>query len=64
MAGPFLTDVSKSWNLDQAAHNPFVHLSLQRAGDPTEIVGAALFLASDASSFTTGSILRADGGFP
>ena len=64
MAGPFLTDVSKSWNLDQATHNPFVHLSLQRAGDPTEIVGAALFLASDASSFTTGSILRADGGFP
>ena len=28
-----------------------------------EIVGAALFLMSDASSFTTGSILRADGGF-
>jgi len=35
-----------------------------RAGDPPEIVGAALFLASDASSFTTGSILRADGGIP
>jgi NAD(P)-dependent dehydrogenase (short-subunit alcohol dehydrogenase family) len=64
MAGPFLTDVSKSWNLDQAAHNPFSGLSLQRAGDPTEIVGAALFLASDASSFTTGSIVRADGGIP
>ena len=63
MAGPFLTDVSKSWNLDQPAHNPFSSLSLQRAGDPTEIVGAALFLASDASSFTTGSIVRADGGF-
>jgi len=43
---------------------PFGHLSLQRAGDPPEIVGAALFLASDASSFTTGSILRADGGIP
>jgi NAD(P)-dependent dehydrogenase (short-subunit alcohol dehydrogenase family) len=64
MAGPFLTDVSKSWNLDRAAHNPFGGLSLQRAGDPAEIVGAALFLASDASSFTTGSILRADGGIP
>jgi NAD(P)-dependent dehydrogenase (short-subunit alcohol dehydrogenase family) len=64
MAGPFLTDISKSWNLDQATQNPFSHLSLKRAGDPAEIVGAALFLASDASSFTTGSILRADGGIP
>ena len=64
MAGPFLTDVSKSWNLGQSAHNPFGGLSLQRAGDPTEIIGAALFLASDASSFTTGSIVRADGGIP
>src|ERR1700742_2186705 len=29
MAGPFLTDVSKSWNLGQSAHNPFGGLSLQ-----------------------------------
>src|ERR1700738_1914058 len=64
MAGPFLTDFSKGWNLEQAITNMLGHLSLQRAGDPSEIVGAALFLASDASSFTTGSILRADGGFP
>ena len=64
MAGPFLTDVSKAWNLDRVEGKPFGHLALQRAGDPHEIVGAALFLASDASSFTTGSILRADGGIP
>jgi len=64
MAGPFLTDISKAWNLEAATQNPFGHLSLQRAGDPPEIVGAALFLASDASSFTTGSIVRADGGIP
>lgn len=61
MAGPYLTDISKAWNLSEQ-NNPFRHLPLQRAGDPREIVGAALFLMSDASSFTTGSILRADGG--
>jgi NAD(P)-dependent dehydrogenase (short-subunit alcohol dehydrogenase family) len=64
MAGPFLTDVSKAWNLDSSNTNMFGHLSLKRAGQPPEIVGAALFLASDASSFTTGSIVRADGGIP
>ena len=62
MPGPFLTDVSKAWNL--ADINPFSRHPLGRAGEPSEIVGAALFLMSDASSFTTGSILRADGGLP
>ena len=63
MPGPFLTDISKAWGLGAEA-NPFAGYALQRAGDPAEIVGAALFLMSDASSFTTGSILHADGGFP
>jgi NAD(P)-dependent dehydrogenase (short-subunit alcohol dehydrogenase family) len=63
MAGPFLTDVSESWDF-AGVDQPFGHLPLQRAGDPAEIVGAALFLMSDAASFTTGSILRADGGLP
>lgn len=64
MAGPFLTDISKAWNLDEAPVNPFSQLSLKRAGNPSEIVGAALYLMSDAGSFTTGSILRVDGGIP
>jgi NAD(P)-dependent dehydrogenase (short-subunit alcohol dehydrogenase family) len=64
MAGPYLTDISKAWGLENDKTNRFSHLFLERAGDPREIVGAALFLASDASSFTTGSILRADGGIP
>jgi NAD(P)-dependent dehydrogenase (short-subunit alcohol dehydrogenase family) len=63
MAGPFLTDISKAWNFE-GIEKPFGYLSLQRPGDPHEIVGAALYLASDASSFTSGSILRVDGGLP
>ncbi|KMO73615.1 Gluconate 5-dehydrogenase [Mycolicibacterium chubuense] len=62
MPGPFLTDISTAWNL--SGDNPFRHFALQRAGQPSEIVGAAVFLMSDASSFTTGSIVRADGGMP
>ncbi|TFV56708.1 SDR family oxidoreductase [Mycobacterium sp. PS03-16] len=61
MPGPFLTDISKAWDFG-GVEKPFGHLSLQRAGQPPEIIGAALFLMSDASSFTTGSIVRADGG--
>ena len=61
MPGPFLTDVSAAWDFGDNA-NPFGSSALQRAGQPAEIIGAALFLMSDASSFTTGSILRADGG--
>lgn len=65
MPGPYLTDISRAWSLDSAGGvNPFGDYALQRAGRPEEIVGAALFLMSDASSFTTGSILHADGGFP
>jgi NAD(P)-dependent dehydrogenase (short-subunit alcohol dehydrogenase family) len=38
--------------------------ALERGGEPQEIVGAALYLASDLSSYTTGSILTVDGGQP
>ncbi|MGE2731858.1 SDR family NAD(P)-dependent oxidoreductase [Mycolicibacterium vaccae] len=62
MPGPFLTDISKAWNFDTDA--AFGASALKRAGQPHEIVGAALFLMSDASSFTSGSIVRADGGIP
>ncbi len=60
--GPFLTDISKAWGGDEAIAAIGRNLSLGRAGEPHEIVGAALYFASDASSFTTGAVLRMDGG--
>jgi NAD(P)-dependent dehydrogenase (short-subunit alcohol dehydrogenase family) len=34
-----------------------------RFGNIEELVGAAIFLASDAASFVTGHVLAVDGGF-
>jgi NAD(P)-dependent dehydrogenase (short-subunit alcohol dehydrogenase family) len=62
MAGPFLTDVSKAWMETGVAGSLADLVPLGRGGDPEEIVGAALYLASGASSFTTGSIIKIDGG--
>lgn len=63
MPGPYHTDVSKAWSRTEAFEKRAKeNIALQRAGEPEEIVGAALYLASDASSFTTGAIIRADGG--
>jgi NAD(P)-dependent dehydrogenase (short-subunit alcohol dehydrogenase family) len=36
---------------------------MARFGKPEEIVGAAVYLASDASAFVTGQIIAVDGGF-
>jgi len=62
MPGPFLTDISKAWDMEAFAKRAQVAIPLQRGGEPDEVVGAALYFASDASSYTTGSILKIDGG--
>lgn len=61
VAGPFRTDVSEHWPAETAQRHRATY-ALGRAGDPHEVTGAALFLASDMSSFSTGGHLRVDGG--
>jgi NAD(P)-dependent dehydrogenase (short-subunit alcohol dehydrogenase family) len=61
MPGPFLTTISQAWDMDVLEERTRT-FPLRRAGVAEEIVGAALYLAGDASSFTTGSVLTVDGG--
>jgi NAD(P)-dependent dehydrogenase (short-subunit alcohol dehydrogenase family) len=60
--GPFLTDISKAWDKEAFKQTARRGILLQRGGEAEEIVGAALYFASDASSFTTGSHLVVSGG--
>ncbi len=62
MPGPFLTDISKAWDLEAFAKRAKETIPLQRGGEPNEVVGAALYFASEASAYTTGAVLKIDGG--
>jgi NAD(P)-dependent dehydrogenase (short-subunit alcohol dehydrogenase family) len=62
MPGPFLTDIAKAWDLAAFKQRAETNIPLKRGGEADEVVGAALYFASGASSYTTGSILKIDGG--
>ncbi len=62
--GPFATDMNRLLLTDPVKYQAFVEkIPLGRWGELHEIVGVAVFLASDASSFVTGSALFVDGGW-
>ena len=61
--GPFLTDLPGRL-LSQAEKEAFAKLTaVGRWGEPNELVGTALLLASDAGSYITGTTIVVDGGF-
>jgi NAD(P)-dependent dehydrogenase (short-subunit alcohol dehydrogenase family) len=60
--GPILTDLTNGMLSDEQKRQFAVRTALGRWGQPRELAGPALLLASDAGSYITGSVLVVDGG--
>lgn len=60
--GPTNTDNASKWTAEQLAAST-ARIPLGRRGEPSDIVGAVLYLASDAAAWVTGVSLDVNGGF-
>jgi NAD(P)-dependent dehydrogenase (short-subunit alcohol dehydrogenase family) len=61
LPGPVMTDIAEAWD-DELKASLGNMVPLGRPGYPDDYVGTALWLASEASEFVTGAIVRVDGG--
>jgi NAD(P)-dependent dehydrogenase (short-subunit alcohol dehydrogenase family) len=61
LPGSFRTDIAKHWPAEKEQN---ISSAIPRYAEPREIATTALYLASDHSSFTTGAMIRVDGGRP
>jgi NAD(P)-dependent dehydrogenase (short-subunit alcohol dehydrogenase family) len=62
--GPFLTDLNKAILNDPEKMKYFMdRLPMKRFGRPEELIGSVVFLASEASSYITGTTIYIDGGW-
>ena len=61
--GVFRTDLNRALLDSPRGQELLMRTPMRRFGDLEDLVGAAVFLASDAASFVTGQVLVVDGGF-
>lgn len=61
--GVFSTDLNRQLLASERGQELLMRTPMRRFGQIEELVGAAIFLASDAASFITGQLLVVDGGF-
>ncbi|QKV17701.1 SDR family NAD(P)-dependent oxidoreductase [Oricola thermophila] len=61
--GFFLTDLNRERMSPQRKEEARRRAAMERMGELHELVGAAIFLASPASGFVTGSVVNVDGGY-